>query len=476
MKLAAIASEDVVFQILEAARAVDAIELESFWTPIESLRTHADAEDPEIELIDDWSSILSDSSIDGVIVAGSSEPILTASRHLIQAGKRLLIATKSADPTSVFAFTALWQEFPERITPLFFSDVRQVTAKITDQLPHEKLGKLRRVEFVRTLDQGTANGLEFSEIKSWLLQDLSWLHRLAPEATQVTMSTSDMGDPSRPEEARVILTGENAIELRWTMIAEETRRWFLGLIGENGRPQISQEGDGPIDLDHSKFFDLPTDPATISADLAGQLQSVASGFDDSNWAEVIKLGEIGAAAERSLAKRRTISVQFEEASERSQFKTQMAAFGCGALLWAMFGMIAVLTIGSFIDPRDREYVTSNSAGFVLTSDEFDDESGALKESAKPHLVAIAKSWSSTSPVVIIESEDSGSMMAKTTQASVVEALAEEGVQNSIDRIVVRPIPGKWFETVMRLGWAIVFLPIGLVLIAQLLIVVARPLE
>jgi len=43
-----------------------------------------------------------------------------------------------------------------------------------------------------------------------------------------------------------------------------------------------------------------------------------------------------------------------------------------------------------------------------------------------------------------------------------------------DRVVIRPLAGTWFRTLMTAIWIVVFAPLGLFLAAQALITLARP--
>jgi hypothetical protein len=52
--------------------------------------------------------------------------------------------------------------------------------------------------------------------------------------------------------------------------------------------------------------------------------------------------EMTAGLEKSLRRRRTIDVYFDGISERSAFKTQMTAIGCGVLTYVILGMVAFL--------------------------------------------------------------------------------------------------------------------------------------
>ena len=57
------------------------------------------------------------------------------------------------------------------------------------------------------------------------------------------------------------------------------------------------------------------------------------------------------ATHRSVRRRRTIELHFESQSERSLFKTQMTAIGCGILTLTFFAVLVVLMIGAMFDPE-----------------------------------------------------------------------------------------------------------------------------
>ncbi|MFM7832603.1 MAG: hypothetical protein ACKPJD_12475, partial [Planctomycetaceae bacterium] len=46
--------------------------------------------------------------------------------------------------------------------------------------------------------------------------------------------------------------------------------------------------------------------------------------------------------------RRTVDVHFDAGTERSVFKSQMTALGCGVLTWLLLGMVAYLIAGQLL--------------------------------------------------------------------------------------------------------------------------------
>ena len=54
--------------------------------------------------------------------------------------------------------------------------------------------------------------------------------------------------------------------------------------------------------------------------------------------------ELMEGLDKSFRRRRTVDIHFDGVSERSAFKTQMTAIGCGVLTWLMFGLVGFLVV------------------------------------------------------------------------------------------------------------------------------------
>ena len=82
---------------------------------------------------------------------------------------------------------------------------------------------------------------------------------------------------------------------------------------------------------------------------------VVQSLDDSAVCETAMLQfsrtlQITEAIDRSLRRRRTIDVYHEGVTERSVFKTQMTAIGCGVLTWLLLGLVAYLVTAKLLNP------------------------------------------------------------------------------------------------------------------------------
>ena len=482
MKIAAIASDEAILPVLEAIQLWEDGEVTHIWGDEDSLRQRMQAMTPAGSSLSTWDALVEQDSVDFILLAGVSESILSAARQLLQTGKRFLIVVSSDQETArIFEYTALWQEAADRVLPIFSSGVDEIAQSLLRQFDRDKLGQLWKVNFKRTIEPSDSNAkLTLDTAQKWFLQDCSWIRKIDPVANLVTMTTTGP-DPEHPIEVNVRLTGENGLDTDWTITCGNETGWQLEMIGENGKFVTRCLNNQQLSIEGADELSPSVHPNYLFADIQRQLENLKRGEPDLDWTDLIKLGEFGATANRSLLKKRTYPVHFEEASERSQFKSQMAAFGCGALLWAMFGMITLLAIGAIADPRDREYLTSSSADYVIWDNEFSDaEATELTEIGKDHIRKIAATWSSTSPVVIIEETQQTANaiddINRERLNSVVERLSELGVKEPGSRVTVRPITGQWFETVMLIGWVFVFLPVGLVFVAQSLLVISRPIQ
>lgn len=101
---------------------------------------------------------------------------------------------------------------------------------------------------------------------------------------------------------------------------------------------------------------LPGHVDNLSIDLAELLcQRVARRLQDEAACQAAmeqfsRTLQVVAAVDRSIRRRRTIDVYADELTERSVFKTQMTAIGCGVLTWLMLGMIGYLLLGQLLKP------------------------------------------------------------------------------------------------------------------------------
>lgn len=476
MNIAAVASEDAILPPLEGAWKSSLLNVTAIWAESSDLLESMQRVAPGATRLASWDELLNGVSIDAVLVAGVSDAVLAAARHLAtQLKVRLLVVVSSSqNATRIFDYTAIWQDVPDAVVPIFVSGVEGTVQELREQFDEDTLGTLWKLDFKRSIESVQGDSQCLLELaQQWFLQDCAWMRELESGTTHVTMNATGP-NPDAPIEVTIQLTGSNAVECNWTLHKGASAGWQLTLIGEHGQLTAECSRTSASLVNGKQGLSLNE---LMVRDTQAELERVTAGQIERRWSDLIKLGEFGATAARSLSKRRTLSVHFEEASERSQFKSQMAAIGCGALLWTMFGMIALLTMGAIFDPRDREYLTSSSADFVIRNADFVENQSGLTDAGAEHVLSIARQWSSSSPVVIVEADpDTAAEVNLQRRQRIVDSFTELRIRHPEQRVVLRTIEGEWFEVVMFVGWIVVFGPIILVLLGQLLIVFARPIE
>ena len=181
------------------------------------------------------------------------------------------------------------------------------------------------------------------------------------------------------------------------------------------------------------------------------------------------------AARRSLVRRRTVELQFESTSERSQFKTHMTTVGCGLLMYTMFGLMGLLFVGRMFDPRDTQQKQSEVAGFVLTDDHFQGslavgEGAELSSFGQEALTGIIENYQRRSATILIAGEPvPADSLGHQRRTVVVRELTGAKLQDVEVRTLVRPLRGIWFKRGMVAAWVVLFLPLGIFLAIQALI-------
>ena len=101
---------------------------------------------------------------------------------------------------------------------------------------------------------------------------------------------------------------------------------------------------------------MPGHVASLPSPIARLLcERIAQRLSDANFCQASmeqfsRTLQVTGAVARSIRRRRTIDVYIDELTERSVFKTQMTAIGCGVLTWLMLGMIGYLLLGQLLKP------------------------------------------------------------------------------------------------------------------------------
>ena len=286
---------------------------------------------PGTRIVSEWEELLTDESIDAALVAGDASPVFEAAKQLAAAGCPLLILPSLEmgmsfvwelallrDSSSVVLFPAL----PLRLDPQV--DLIREAYAASDSVI--------QMRFEREVASKRAF-VSVTEAEDHMLSDMDLLRAIGVEFNQVTALRSGVVADGATT-FTLSLAGEDSPEAVWVLNRGDRDHWKLELIGGAS----------------NQSFEAPADSVTSDAVAHGVLKrfvsAIESGDSEFRWSYLTNAFELLAASRESIRRRRTIDVYYDTASERSLFKTQMTAAGCGVLLWMMIGMVIYLMVSS----------------------------------------------------------------------------------------------------------------------------------
>ena len=412
-----------------------------------------------------WQDLLVVPNLDAAIICGFRPDVLEGARQLAGAGKHLLLFPDARQGAAfVYALLPVLDERRVTLMPVYAHRFAGPWRALQGSIRSGAITGVRFLQLDRTQPADFPGGLlSLTAIDNALLCDGDLLRWLAGDYTQLTcLQTGALADGAAL--VTVTLAGAEIPEATWTIRAEHgpARRQLTAALPTAAATTVE---DDPHD-------ELPAD---VGGGVLQEFeQRVAGRPAGADWPDLVRACDIVDGARRSVRRRRTVELSREETSERSQFKTHMTALGCGLLGYTLVGVIAALLVGKLCDPRDAAQLRSEAAGFVVYSGEFAAGSAQLTPEGETHVASLAESLRRTSAEIMIESEDSPGALDDARRAAVVDLLKSRKQVDVDGRTGVRELAGRWFRRVMIGVWLVVFLPLGVFLALQGLIVIARP--
>ncbi len=304
--------------------------------------------------------------LDAAIVDSSDPETLEIAKQLAVNSVALLLQPRAAHGIEfIYQLGLIRDEQPDvfRLYPVRPWRLHPLVLRLQQTLQKGELGRIHQLQWDREQHvEGPAAEpalLQKPEIEAALLVDVDLLKFLAGEFDQVTALHT--GDPQQGiVQATLNLTGPEATPTRWSCIGTHgPSTWRLTVTGAAGKVILSGGEDREtIDWQSSPTSDSGPEksavetvtfnygPAVLQEFLAGNATTAATG----DWADDLnRIFDLLEGVHRSLRRRRTVELYFDTPSERSNFKTQMTALGCGVLLLTLLGMIAALGIGIVTD-------------------------------------------------------------------------------------------------------------------------------
>ncbi|HUG91274.1 MAG TPA: hypothetical protein VML55_10595 [Planctomycetaceae bacterium] len=329
---------------------------------------------PALRLTSAWDELLAGDVADAAIIAGAGDELLLAARQLAQSGTSLVVFPGVRQGAEfVDELTLIRDDSQIRLVPVFPRRFDPEISRLADSLRTDASGKLLHVAMERERPPAEVPGpvplLTAAEIDADLLHDADLLRSLAGNYSQVTAFRSGR-TAAGVTSATVSLAGDALPEASWSLKAAQQTHWRIAVTSERGTLNLESgeagrgaplAGAGVPASDPAAAADAARPETSEQLDETGarmleHVEAGLSGRDVSpDWTDVARAFEIVEAGHRSIARRRTIDLHFETTSERSLFKTQMTALGCGLLSITLFGVIALLLLGAvFRGGRDEQ--------------------------------------------------------------------------------------------------------------------------
>jgi len=303
---------------------------------------------PTRGVVDNWEALLDSTWIDAVIVGTDSDEDRRAEqlRKFAQVGIPALVAHPLFISMLVYyeldmvrreAGTVLLPYLPNRLHPAI--------AELTERLAADQVGGIGPLEQVslerQMVDRSSA------AVKAQFARDADLLQSLTGDLTHLGAMAG--GGGTSFESLNLQMSGPGGIVARWSVAsADLADSGRLLLIAPAGRAVVTmpaEAGAWHMELQaggERADRTWPDDWNPARAALETLRAAIAGKTVHPDWLDAARTIELTQTIDRSLARGRTIELHHEEYNEAGNFKSLMAAGGCGLLL---LGLLLLVVIG-----------------------------------------------------------------------------------------------------------------------------------
>jgi predicted dehydrogenase len=352
---------DLALALIESGRH----ELVCYSGPAQGLAAFADC-GSTVRPVADLEEVLADPAIETVIVASGPAVRAAQLRRALQS-ERHVVCVHPLDRTPDAAYEAamIQNDTGRLLLPLLPEALHPAVAHLAGlvQAEHGPLGKFQLMEMERwapgPLLIQTSVAADKPSIPGWevvraVAGEISEVYAFADREETVPGETLLLGGR---------LQGGGLFQV--TLVpGREERRWWLAVLGSRGQAELvfPRGWPGPARLTwqdngaaREEFWEpWNAGPALLQAfesALAGWSAQSQAGTDGTatnsqgkiarpTWQDAVRCLELDVAARRSVERRRTSPLEFQDATEEVGFKGTMTLAGCG-LLWGMLLLVVL---------------------------------------------------------------------------------------------------------------------------------------
>lgn len=384
-----------------------------------------------------------------LLVAASTPEALTIASQLAFRRESQVSVLPAASQTAdwIFSLYPLSEGNPPRVQGV----LEHRSAGAVQFFQESLVGETTRRHLVVSCTLPVATLTE-ADVEARFVEDVDLLRRLGGEFKHlIAVAIPDGAQGLRG--VTVNFGGEQAGTVAWSVQPGAAFGWQLK-SGDGPGPILKRTADGEFRLEGWTGSPAP-----------GGLSPFVP------WENVLRAFDDLAAFRRSLKRRRLVELQTETISERAQFKSLMSASGCGLLMLTLVGAVALLGVGAALDPRESLQRNSERAELVLRAAAFRDRAAELSDEAKAEWPGMVRRLSQTPAPVLVEQSEEPSLDERRRN-QLVDQLTKAGIDSPGSRVELYRFRGDYFLMLLTVAWVMLFLPLGIFLAVQGLLLAA----
>jgi len=306
-------------------------------------------------IADQWEQWLSDEDLRLVVVSTRTPSQLDALRQLAATGKSVVIYPQLEHELSLpYELSLLADQTPFDVFPVRPLRQHAAIVELQQDIRSGTLGSGLHLQLERKLSAPSSSGqklLSIPQMEAAWVEDAAILDFLTGPFGQLTATRAAEIDGRAPL-SQIIVGSSGGPQAVWTCCPSDEAEWKLTATGQSAQVEILARGNDELTITRRHNGQAPATSSRTSDPLEVTLSQIRTFFSGSRnphgLRELIRAYELLDASRRSLKRRRTIDLYYDAPTERGNFKTQMAAIGCGVLMYTLFAILIGLGAGELL--------------------------------------------------------------------------------------------------------------------------------